>query len=223
VVNHVLLHQTVIGLEAKQQMEMAGDYPDMLVGCVGGGSNFSGLFLPFLPDKLKGTKPNLRITCAEPTACPSLTKGPYAFDWGDTAKVAPVAKMFTLGHNFMPAPIHAGGLRYHGMAPIVSALHDNKIIDAVALHQLPVFEAAVDFAQAEGFLPAPESAHAIKVVMDEAVKCKKSGETKVILFNLSGHGHFDLGAYGQYFAGKLQDYEYPGEKVKEALKELPKV
>ena len=223
VINSVLLHQTVIGQEAKKQLEMAGDYPDILVGCIGGGSNFAGFFLPFLKDKLDGSKPDLRVVCAESMACPSLNKGPYAFDWGDTAKVAPIAMMYTLGHTFIPAPIHAGGLRYHGMAPIISALYDRGIIEAEALYQNPVFEAAVGFARTEGFIPAPETAHAIKVAMDEALKCKESGESKVIAFSFSGHGHFDLAAYDEYFAGKLPDYEYPDEKVREALKELPKV
>ena len=223
VINSVLLHQTVVGQEAKKQLEMAGDYPDILIGCIGGGSNFAGFLLPFLKDKLDGSRPDLRVVCAEPTACPSVTKGPYAFDWGDTAKVAPVAKMYTLGHTFIPAPIHAGGLRYHGMAPIICALYARGIIEAVALHQNPAFEAAVSFARAEGFISAPEPAHAIKVVMDEALKCRESGESKVIAFNFSGHGHFDMAAYDEYFAGRLPDYEYPGEKIKEALKELPKV
>ena len=223
VINSVLLHQTVIGQEAKKQLEMAGDYPDVLVGCIGGGSNFAGFFLPFLKDKLDGSRPDLRVVCAEPMACPSLTKGPYAFDWGDTAKVAPVAKMYTLGHTFIPAPIHAGGLRYHGMAPIICALYDRGIIEAEAHYQNSVFEAAVGFARAEGFVAGPEPAHAIKVAMDEALKCRESGESKVIAFNFSGHGHFDLAAYDEYFAGRLPDYEYPDEKVQEALKELPKV
>ncbi len=223
VVNHVLLHQTVVGLEAKKQFELVGDYPDILVGCIGGGSNFAGFFLPFMKDKLDGTKPDLRIVCAEPMACPSLTKGLYAYDWGDTAKMGPVAKMHTLGHTFVPAPIHAGGLRYHGMAPIICVLYDQKLVEAVALYQNPVFAAAVDFAQVEGFIPAPESAHAIKAVMEEALKCREAGESKVIAFNFSGHGHFDLAAYEAYLAGQLEDYEYPDEKVKEALKDLPKV
>jgi len=223
VVNHVLLHQTVVGLEAKKQMEIAGEYPDVLVGCVGGGSNFAGLFLPFMKDKLDGSRPDLRVVCVEPTACPSLTRGVYAYDWGDTAKTGPVAKMHTLGHSFVPAPIHAGGLRYHGMAPIICVLYDQGYVEAVAYHQNPVFAAAVSFARAEGFLTAPETAHAVKAVMDEALKCKESGESKVILFNNSGHGHFDLAAYDSYLNGKLQDYEYPREKVEEALKDLPKV
>jgi tryptophan synthase beta chain len=221
VLNHVLLHQTVVGLETRKQLEKAGDYPDILVGCVGGGSNFAGFFLPFLKEKLEG-KP-LRMVCAESMACPSLTKGLYAYDYGDTAGVAPIAKMDTLGHTFVPAPIHAGGLRYHGMAPMISALYEKGLVEAVAFYQNSVFEAALDFAQAEGFIPAPESAHAIKAVMDEALKCREAGESKVIAFNFSGHGHFDLGAYETYLAGQLEDYEYPDEKVKEALKDLPKV
>ncbi|MGQ9626837.1 MAG: TrpB-like pyridoxal phosphate-dependent enzyme [Anaerolineae bacterium] len=223
VVNHVLLHQTIIGLEAKKQMEMAGEYPDIIVGCVGGGSNFAGLFLPFVKDKLDGTRPDLRIICVEPMACPSLTKGLYAYDWGDTAKTGPVAKMHTLGHDFVPPPIHAGGLRYHGMAPIICVLYDKGIVEAVALHQNPVFEAAVQFARAEGFLSGPEPAHAIRVVIDEALKCKETGEEKVILLAFSGHGHFDLAAYDSYLAGRLEDYEYPIEEVKKALEKLPQV
>ncbi|MCJ7668274.1 MAG: TrpB-like pyridoxal phosphate-dependent enzyme [Anaerolineae bacterium] len=207
VLNHVLLHQTVVGLETRKQLEKAGDYPDILVGCVGGGSNFAGLFFPFLKDKLEG-KP-LRMVCAESMACPSLTKGLYAYDYGDTAGVAPIAKMYTLGHTFVPAPIHAGGLRYHGMSPLISALYDQKLIEAVAFHQNSIFDAAISFAQAEGFVPAPESAHAIKAVMEEALKCREAGESKVIAFNFSGHGHFDLAAYEAYLAGQLEDYEYP--------------
>jgi len=223
VLNHVLLHQTIIGQEVKKQMEKAGDYPDILVGCVGGGSNFAGVFFPFLKDKLEGKVPSLRIICAEATACPHLTKGLYKYDFGDTACTTPLLKMYTLGHTFVPAPIHAGGLRYHGMAPIVSALYDRKIIEAVAFKQNEVFEAAVKFARAEGIIPAPESAHAIKAVIDEAKKCKELGKSKVILLALSGHGHFDLAAYDSYLAGKLEDYEHPEEKIKEALKYLPKV
>lgn len=221
VLNHVLLHQTVVGLETRKQLEKAGDYPDILVGCVGGGSNFAGLFFPFLKDKLEG-KP-LRMVCAESMACPSLTKGLYAYDYGDTAGVAPIAKMYTLGHTFVPAPIHAGGLRYHGMSPLISALYDQKLIEAVAFHQNSIFDAAISFVQAEGFVPAPESAHAIKAVMEEALKCREAGESKVIAFNFSGHGHFDLAAYEAYLAGQLEDYEYPDEEIKEALKDLPKV
>jgi len=222
VLNHVLMHQTVIGQEAMKQMEKAGEYPDVVIGCVGGGSNFSGLAFPFVREKLHGGK-NTRFVAVEPEACPSLTRGLYAFDYGDTAKMAPITKMFTLGHTFVPAGIHAGGLRYHGMAPLVSLLYDLKVIEAVAYHQNPVFAAAVQFARSEGILPAPESAHAIKAAIDEALRCKVEGRTQVILFNLSGHGHFDLAAYDAYLQGKLQDYAYPAEKVTEALKELPVV
>jgi len=223
VLNHVLMHQTVVGQEAKQQLAKAGVYPDILVGCVGGGSNFAGFVFPFLQDKLAGKQPALRAIAVEPQACPSITRGVYAFDFGDTARTAPIAKMYTLGHTFVPAGIHAGGLRYHGMAPLVSLLYDKGVIEAVAVSQNPTFAAAVQFTRAEGILPAPESAHAIRVVIDEALKCRESGEAKVIAFNLSGHGHFDLGAYDQYLAGKLEDYAYPAEKVQEALTHLPKV
>lgn len=220
VLNHVLLHQTVIGQEAKKQLEMADAYPDVVIGCVGGGSNFGGIAFPFVPDKLAG-KP-IRFVAAEPAACPSLTKGVFAYDYGDTAKMAPIAKMYTLGHSFMPAGIHAGGLRYHGMAPLVSALYNQGLIEAVALTQMGVFEAAVQFARTEGLVVAPESAHAVKAAVDEAMRCKESGEARTILFNLSGHGNFDMAAYDSYFAGKLEDYEYPTEKVREALAELPR-
>jgi len=223
VLNHVLTHQTVIGLEAKKQLELAGDRADILVGCIGGGSNFSGFAFPFLHDKLTGKAPELRAIAVEPTAAPSLTRGSYVYDFGDTAQMTPLIKMYTLGHGFIPAPIHAGGLRYHGMAPLVCALYDRKVIEAVAVHQNPTFEAAVTFARAEGHLPAPESAHAIRVVIDEALRCRDSGERKTIVFNLSGHGHFDLGAYESYLARKLEDYDYPEEKVREALAGLPKV
>ncbi len=221
VLNHVLLHQTVIGQEARRQLEKVDAYPDVVIGCVGGGSNFAGIAFPFIQDKLAGKK--IQFIAAEPAACPSLTKGVYAYDYGDTAKLAPVAKMYTLGHTFMPAGIHAGGLRYHGMAPLVSALYDQGLIDAVALHQRGVFDAAVQFARLEGLVVAPESAHAVKATVDEAVRCKASGEAKTILFNLSGHGHFDMAAYDSYLAGKLEDYEYPADKVQEALTELPRL
>lgn len=221
VVNHVLLHQTIVGQEARRQLELAGEYPDILIGCVGGGSNFAGLFLPFVKDKLEG-KPT-RIICVESTACPSMTQGLYKYDWGDTAKTGPVAKMHTLGHTFIPAPIHAGGLRYHGMAPIVCALYDQKLVEAIAYHQNEAFEAAVSFARAEGFLVAPETAHAVKATADEALKCKETGEAKVIVFNNSGHGHFDLAAYDEYLANRLEDYEYPTAKIQEAISHLPKV
>ena len=222
VLNHVLMHQTVVGQEAKKQMEMAGAYPDMIVGCVGGGSNFAGTFLPFIPDKLRKKK-KIQIIAVEPEACPSLTKGPYTWDYGDVAGMAPIAKMYTVGHNFVPPPVHAGGLRYHGMAPIVSHLVKLGLVEARAEHQVAVFRSAVTFAQAEGIIPAPEPAHAIKVVIDEALKCKESGEKKTILLALSGHGHFDLGAYDEYLRGKLVDYEFPQQKMEEALAQLPKV
>jgi len=221
VLNHVLLHQTVVGLETKKQFEMAGDYPDIVVGCVGGGSNFAGFSFPFAGDKLTGKKPDLRIIACEPTACPTLTKGEYRYDFGDNAGFTPLLKMYTLGHSFVPPPIHAGGLRYHGDAPLMCQLVNEGVIEAVAYHQNPVFEAAVTFARAEGHVPAPETAHAVKCVIDEALKCKQSGESKVIAFNNSGHGHFDLSAYDAYFARKLEDYELPEAKIKEALAELP--
>ena len=223
VVNHVLLHQTVIGQEAMKQLEMAGAYPDIIVGCIGGGSNFAGVYLPFVRDKITGKKPNLRVINVEPEACPTVTRGPYTWDFGDVAGMAPIVLMYTLGHSFVPPPVHAGGLRYHGMAPIICHLHKLGFVEAVAVHQVPTFDAAVQFARAEGILPAPEPAHAIKVVIDEALKCKESGEKKNILLALSGHGHFDLSAYEKYLAGQLEDYEYPREKVEQALKELPQV
>ena len=222
VLNHVLMHQTVVGLEALKQFEMADEYPDILVGCIGGGSNFSGFVLPFVREKI-GEGKDTRVIAVEPTASPSLTKGLFAFDYGDTAQAAPILKMYTLGHTFIPAPIHAGGLRYHGMAPIVSALHDRGIIEAVAVSQLPVFEAAVQFARAEGIIPAPESAHAVRVAIDEALRAKEEGTAKVIAFNLSGHGHFDMAAYDAYNKGELEDYEYPAEEVEKAVQLLPEV
>lgn len=222
VLNHVLMHQTVIGEEALKQMDLAGEYPDVVVGCVGGGSNFAGIAYPFLRQNLKDGQ-RTRLLAVEPTATPSLTKGIYAFDFGDTAQMAPIVKMHTLGHTFMPAGIHAGGLRYHGMAPSLSALYDAGYIEAVAVPQVGTFEAAVMFTKAEGILPAPESAHAIRVAIDEALDAKVKGEKRVILFNLSGHGHFDMMAYQQYLAGGLEDYEYPAEAVAEAMKDLPQV
>ena len=221
VLNHVLLHQTIVGQEAKKQMEKADAYPDIIVGCIGGGSNFAGVFLPFIPDKLKGKR--IQIIAVEPEACPSVTKGPYTWDYGDVAGMAPIAKMYTLGHTFIPPKIHAGGLRYHGMAPIICHLHRLGLVEARAVHQIPVFKSAVEFARAEGIVPAPEPAHAIKVVIDEALACKESGEGKTILLALSGHGHFDLQAYDEYLSGKLEDYEYPQKLVAEALSHLPKV
>jgi tryptophan synthase beta chain len=222
VLGHVLMHQTVIGIESLQQMEMAGEYPDVVIACAGGGSNFAGFTYPFLHQTFTAGK-KTRVIAAEPASCPSLTKGRYTFDYGDTAAMAPIVKMHTLGHTFVPPGIHAGGLRYHGMAPSVSALVDNGFIEARAVQQLATFEAAVQFSKAEGILPAPESAHAIRVAIDEALRCKESGEKKVIAFNLSGHGHFDMTAYEQYHQGKLQDHEYPTELVEEAMAHLPKV
>ena len=222
VLNHVLMHQTVIGEEALKQMDLADEYPDVVIGCVGGGSNFAGIAYPFLRENLKNGK-RTRLVAVEPTAAPSLTRGVYAFDYGDTAKMAPVVKMHTLGHGFVPPSIHAGGLRYHGMAPSLSAFHDAGLIDAIAVKQKPTFEAAIQFARTEGIIPAPESAHAIRAAIDEALDAKKKGEKRVILFNLSGHGHFDLSAYESFLNGKLEDYEYPAEAVQTAMAELPKV
>jgi tryptophan synthase beta chain len=223
VLNHVLMHQTVIGLEAKKQLEKADDAADIVIGCAGGGSNFAGLSFPFAADKLAGKNKKMRIVAVEPAACPSLTKGKYVYDFGDQAMTIPLVKMYTLGHSFIPAPIHAGGLRYHGMAPIVCYLYDTKVIEAVAVQQNPVFEAAVTFARAEGILPAPEPAHAIKVAIDEALKCKKTGQKKVIAFNLCGHGYFDMAAYDDYFAKRLPDFEYPTAEIEKALAGLPQV
>lgn len=222
VLGPVLMHQTVIGQETLKQMELAGEYPDVVIGCVGGGSNFSGFAFPFLHENFTHGK-KTRVVAVEPMACPTLTKGRYTFDYGDTAEMAPVVKMHTLGHTFVPPGIHAGGLRYHGMAPHVCALYDHGDIEAVAVHQVPTFEAAVQFARAEGIIPAPESAHAVRVAIDEALKCKQEGTKRVIAFNLSGHGHFDLGAYDAYLHGRLEDYEYPTELVQEAMKHLPDV
>jgi tryptophan synthase beta chain len=222
VLNHVLLHQTIIGEEALLQFAKAGDYPDVVIGCVGGGSNFAGLAFPFLRERLTKGK-QTRFVAVEPQACPSLTKGVYAYDFGDTAQLTPLMRMYTLGHNFVPAGIHAGGLRYHGMAPLISALYNQGLIQAMAVPQNPTFAAAVQFARTEGILPAPESAHAIRVAIDEALRCKAEGKAQTIIFNLSGHGHFDLAAYERYLAGQLEDYEYPAEKVAEAMASLPKV
>src|SRR5512135_2318615 len=222
VLNHVLLHQSVIGEEALKQMDMANEYPDVVIGCVGGGSNFAGIAYPFLRENLKNGK-RTRLLAAEPTAAPSLTKGVYAFDYGDTAKMAPIVKMHSLGHGFVPPSIHAGGLRYHGMAPSVSAFYAAGLIQAIAVKQMAAFEAAVQFARTEGIIPAPESAHAIRAAINEALDAKAKGEKRVILFNLSGHGNFDLGAYEAYLGGKLEDFDYPAEAVKAAMKDLPKV
>jgi tryptophan synthase beta chain len=222
VLNHVLLHQTVIGEEALAQMAMADDYPDVVIGCAGGGSNMAGLIIPFVRERL-GKGLNTRFLAAEPTACPSMTKGVYAYDFGDAVGMTPIMKMSTLGHDFMPPGIHAGGLRYHGMSPIMSLLHEEGILEAQAYHQNGIFEAAVQFTRSEGIVPAPESAHAIRAAIDEALEAKAAGEERVILFNLSGHGHFDMGAYDSYFAGQLQDYEYPVEEVRAAQERMPQV
>jgi tryptophan synthase beta chain len=222
VLNHVLLHQTIIGEEALKQMALADDYPDVVIGCAGGGSNMSGLIFPFIGEaRKKGLK--TRFLAAEPMSCPSLTKGIYAYDFGDTIGMTPLVKMHTLGHDFMPPGIHAGGLRYHGMSPLVSLLHDSGILEAQAYHQISVFDAAVQFARTEGIIPAPESGHAIRAVINEALEAKEAGQERVILFNLSGHGHFDMGAYEAYFAGKLQDFEYPAEAVAAAQHRMPQV
>jgi tryptophan synthase beta chain len=221
VLNHVCLHQTVIGLEAKEQLRIAGDYPDVVIGCHGGGSNFAGIAFPFVADKASGKQ--VRILAMEPSSCPTLTKGVYAFDYGDTAKMAPIAKMYTLGHDFMPPGIHAGGLRYHGASPLVSQLVHAGIVEARAVRQLTCFEAAVQFARTELIIPAPESSHAIRGAIDEALLAKEEGKERVILFNLSGHGHVDMAAYDAYFAGQLEDFDYPADKVRESLAHLPKV
>ena len=204
VLNHVLLHQTIIGQEAQKQMEIAGDYPDIIIGCHGGGSNFAGISFPFLRDKLNGKKPNLRAIAVEPASCASLTKGKFEYDFGDTAGLTPLLAMYTLGHDFIPSPIHAGGLRYHGASPIVSLLLKEGVIEAKNYEQIPVFEAAAQFAKNQGIIPAPESAHAIKAAIDEALECKKTGQAKTILFNLSGHGLFDMSAYDSYLSGTMK-------------------
>ncbi len=224
VLNHVLLHQTVIGLETQKQLELAGDKADMVIGCVGGGSNFGGMCIPFVYDKIQG-KNDVRIIGIEPKSCPTLTKGMFRYDYGDTAGMTPLMLMYTLGHTFEPPGIHAGGLRYHGDAPLLCHLVNEGYVEARAYTQNPVFEAAVTFARAEGIIPAPETSHAIKGVIDEALKCRETGEEKCIVCCFSGHGHFDLAAYDDYLEGKLKDYEYPEEKIAQALdalKDLPK-
>ncbi len=222
VLNHVLMHQTVIGLEARAVLEELGLMPDIVIACHGGGSNFGGIAIPFIEDKLSGKK-DIEFIASEPLACPSLSRGIYAYDFGDAGKLIPLAKMYTLGHDFIPPSVHAGGLRYHGASPIVSLLNAKGIIRAEALKQKETFEAAVLFARTEGIIPAPESAHAIVSVIRAAKKCKETGEKKVILFNLSGHGHFDMAAYEQYFSGKMEDYEYPEAAIMKAELALPKV
>jgi len=223
VLNHVILHQTIVGLEAKKQFELIDEYPDVLYGCVGGGSNFCGAVFPFVGDKITGKKPEIEVVACEPMACPTLTKGLYAYDFGDTAEMTPLLKMYTLGHDFVPPPIHAGGLRYHGDAPLLCKLVKEGVIKANAYHQNEVFKAASLFAETEGFVVAPETAHCVKAAIDEALRCKETNEEKVIFFNNSGHGHFDLAAYDAYHQGKLIDYEYPVDLVKQALKNLPKI
>ncbi len=221
VLNHVLMHQTVIGLEAKAQLAKVDAYPDVVIACCGGGSNLGGIANPFLADKLTGKRPDLRVVAVEPTACPTLTKGKYLYDLGDSVGLGPMVKMYTLGHSFVPSGIHAGGLRYHGDSPIISLLYDEGIIEAVAYPQNPVFAAALQFAATEGIVPAPESAHAIKATIDEALRCREAGEAKTILFNLSGHGNMDMAAYDEYLKGKLVDTEYSAEEVERALADLP--
>jgi tryptophan synthase beta chain len=224
VFNHVLLHQTVIGLETKKQLEMVDDYPDVIYGCIGGGSSYSGLFWPFYYDRVAKKAPKkTKFIATEASACPKVTKGQYQYDHGDTARITPLVPMHTLGHDFIPAPIHAGGLRYHGIAPTISILTQEKQMTTEAFNQIEVFDAAKQFIQSEGIIPAPEPAHAIKGAIDEALQCKKTGEAKTILFLLCGHGYFDMAAYDEYFSGKLQPYEYPTEKVEESMKKLHKL
>ena len=222
VLNHVLLHQTIIGEESLLQMAQADDYPDVVIGCAGGGSNMAGLIIPFIREAREKNL-NTRFLAAEPTACPSMTRGVYTYDFGDTVGMTPLVKMHTLGHDFMPPGIHAGGLRYHGMAPLMSLLHEEGIVEAQSYHQNAIFEAAVQFARSEGIIPAPESAHAIRAAIEEALEAKEAGQARVILFNLSGHGHFDMASYDAYFEGKLEDYDYPTEAVEAAQARMPKV
>jgi tryptophan synthase beta chain len=221
VLNHVLIHQSVIGLEAKKQFEKVGDYPDIIYAPCGGGSNFGGVAFPFFADKAAGR--DVRLVAVEPGSCPTLTKGHYAYDFGDAVGMTPLMKMYTLGHDFMPPGIHAGGLRYHGDSTLVSQLYNEGLIEAVAVPQIATFDAGVQFAQAEGIIPAPESNHAIRACIDEALNCKKTGESKTLFFNLSGHGHFDMASYDKYFSGELEDFDYPEEAIQAALHNLPKV
>jgi tryptophan synthase beta chain len=218
VLNHVLMHQTIIGLEAEKQLKMVGDYPDIVIGCAGGGSNFAGLSFPFIRDKIHGK--NVRIVASEPTSCPTLTKGPYVYDFGDTAQMTPLLPMYSIGHEFVPAPIHAGGLRYHGMAPLVSRLCTDGLIEAKAYNQLETFGAGIAFARTEGFIPAPETNHAIACVIEEAKKAKEEGKEKVILMNWSGHGVIDLPSYDAYLAGRLEDYAMPDEEIQKLIRDL---
>jgi len=221
VLNHVCLHQTIVGEEAKKQMAMIGEYPDVVIACCGGGSNFAGIAFPFFADKAAGK--HVRLVAAEPTSCPTLTKGVFEYDWGDAVGHTPMMKMYTLGHDFMPPGIHAGGLRYHGDSVLVSQLFKDRLIEAVGVPQLETFEAGVLFARNEGIVPAPESCHAIAATLREARRCTETGEPKTLLFNLSGHGHFDMTSYDRYFRGELEDYAYPEEAIKESLQHLPKV
>ena len=224
VLNHVILHQTIIGLEAKKQFAKVGDYPDMIFAPCGGGSNFGGVAFPFLADQAAASAPKkTRFVAVEPDSCPSLTRGHYAYDFGDSSGFTPLMLMYTLGHDFVPPGIHAGGLRYHGASALVSQLYKEKLIEAVAVPQIGTFEAGVTFARAEGIIPAPESSHAIRACIDEALRCKETGEAKTLFFNLSGHGHFDMASYDKYFAGQLENYAYPEAAIEAALHRLPKV
>lgn len=225
VLNHVALHQTIIGLEAKKQFELAGDWPDVVFAPCGGGSSFAGMAFPFFADNAAGGHKGkqVRLVAVEPASCPSLTKGEYAYDFGDSSGFTPLMKMYTLGHDFMPPGIHAGGLRYHGASPLVSQLYHEGLIEVLAVPQLATFEAGVMFAHSEGIIPAPESCHAIRAAIDEALRCKEGGESKTILFNLTGHGHFDMGSYDRYFSGALEDFSYPEAAIQESLKSLPRV
>jgi len=222
VFNHVLMHQTVLGLEAKRQMEMAGEYPDVVIGCVGGGSNYAGLSYPFMADRLAG-KTSTRFVATEPAACPTLTKGRFAYDFGDTAELTPLVPMYTLGHTFVPAPVHAGGLRYHGDAPSLSMLVKHGHMEALAYTQNQAFEAGVQFARTQGIVPGPEPTHAIRAVIDEAVEAREAGQPRVILFNLSGHGHFDMQAYDDYLHGRLPEVEFEQEALDAGLAHVPDV
>ena len=224
VLNHVALHQTIIGLETRKQLELAGDWPDVIFAPCGGGSSFAGLVFPFIAENASGGRNGkpVRLVAVEPTSCPSLTKGDYEYDFGDASGFTPLMKMYTLGHDFMPPGIHAGGLRYHGASPLVSQLYHEGLIEAMGVPQLATFEAGVMFARAEGIIPAPESNHAIRAAIDEALRCKESGEAKTILFNLTGHGHFDMASYDRYFSGELEDFSYPEAAIKESLQHLPR-